>query len=511
MKIQFLVLLASITTFSQTLVLDPTFGNNGIVKSTFTNDIYSFVTSVAIQENGKIITCGYQSSSTMHVRIVMIRYNSDGSIDDSFGTDGIVILSQGEIVPHYNGNMSVKIVNDDQILLVANSRISSTSPDEVLLARYNNDGSLDLDFGNNGIVLIPNTGGVRKIEVQADDKIVITGTFNSRFLKVLRVNPDGSLDETFGINGMVTINFCLTSASNCFSFSTCCKILNDGQILIGGFYNSDINSELLQFAIAKLNANGSLDTNFGQNGMITSNFGDGIQMSNLLVNDQNEIIALGIIHPYDPQGLKIGLAKFDYLGNPIFDFGFEGKVTTQINPLVAYDALQDIVLTNEGKLLGVGFTTTAYATASDSLLVQYTTDGSLDASFGTNGVQTFDLDTETLFEGMRTIDLLPNDKILIGGYIDHQFALVRLVDQNLGVSSTSKANFSIFPNPTKDILNIKNDQEIDAVIISDVLGKRVFEKVENTTQINVSKLQQGIYFMQIQSQGKTFTQKFIKE
>lgn len=91
--------------------------------------------------------------------------------------------------------------------------------------------------------------------------------------------------------------------------------------------------------------------------------------------------------------------------------------------------------------------------------------------------------------------------------------LVKLNPEVLQTESFDKNNVSIFPNPTKQFLNIQNpnNQSLEKVMVFDITGKIIKEEVENLYQINVQDLQKGLYFIQIQWQGKTITQKFIKE
>lgn len=511
MKLQFLVLLASLTTFSQTLVPDPTFGNSGIGRVIFPSG-YSQPTSMQIQTDGKILVCGHTTSNSGH-QVGITRFNQDGSLDENFGTDGIVILDK-DVIP--SDRSYVRIVNDDKIMVVSTSRQTISSYDRFLVAQYNNDGTLDSEFGDNGITLIDGTGYLYGFEVQSDGKLILIGEFYSSGQSdfgIVRLDATGSLDTTFGLDGRTVINFGTIANPTILTtdFPTYCQILNDGKILIGGSTNST-TYQGYEFALAKLDQDGKLDITFGNEGKLITSFGiNNAQLNTVMVNDNDEIFALGAIYGVIDAGAKIGLAKYDQYGNLDVNFGTNGTTITQINMSGTWGFLNQAYITEEGKILGAGFNQVNGFNEVDVVLMQYNPDGTLDDSFGIDGLQIFDFDQDPTFESMTTIVSTTDNKVIMAGILNNNFAVVKLIDGALSTSINVQTNFSVFPNPTKDVLNITNIQKMDAITILDVLGKSIFEKIESTSQIDVSRLQQGLYFIQILSQGKTFTQKFIKE
>jgi uncharacterized delta-60 repeat protein len=234
--------------------LDPTFGAAGAGLVT------SGAGDVLIQPaDGKVLAL---NGSTL------ARYNTNGSLDTSFGSGGI---------SSYGGN-SAALLSDGQILLTGVGVVTSGFN----LERLNSNGSLDTSFGNQGVLAtsFPNTTGETQIVVQPDGKIVLasdgwtvkSGKYYVPYLDLARYNADGSLDTSFGNQGTV-----VTSFSSLFtSYSGGQTVLVDSLLL-------QANGELIVLAngdwphpgypgllMARYNTNGSLDGSFGNQGIVTS-------------------------------------------------------------------------------------------------------------------------------------------------------------------------------------------------------------------------------------------------
>ena len=167
--------------------LDVTFGIGGEVTTDFSggND-YAF--ALALQSDGRIVAAGGTSSG-----FALARYNPDGSLDNGFGSGGKVITA-------YSAGASAVAIQPDGKIVVAGGS---------LLVRYNTDGSFDPTFGSGGKVIQPGFGGFSiSLLLQADKKIVAVGTmFTPGDFALVRYNSDGSLDPGFGSGGIVTTDF----------------------------------------------------------------------------------------------------------------------------------------------------------------------------------------------------------------------------------------------------------------------------------------------------------------
>jgi len=180
--------------------IDISFGVNGKASTDFNNsDDYG--RAIAIQQDGKVVLVGLTASSSGTSDIGIVRYNTDGSLDTTFGQNGKVVSSPS------NGNdegLSIAIQRDGKILVTGSER--STSQKAIFVSRYNTNGSLDSTFGANGSIRTAFTNGyaiAQTISVQLDGKILVGGIAPSSSLNqdfvLVRYNPDGSLDTTFDL------------------------------------------------------------------------------------------------------------------------------------------------------------------------------------------------------------------------------------------------------------------------------------------------------------------------
>jgi uncharacterized delta-60 repeat protein len=223
-----LVLVLSYNSFAQDGSLDLSFGNGGkvITPIGLGQDIGY---SVAIQADGKIVMAG--SSYIVNDDFALSRYNSNGSLDLSFGTSGIVTTSIGSAgdVAH-----SVAIQTDGKIVVAGYSYINNHR--DFALTRYNTNGSLDTSFDTDGKVTTPigsSTDEGYAVAIQADGKIVVAGTtFNGSIFDfaLIRYNSNGSLDLSFDIDGIVT-----THIGSGTSFGYAVAMQADGKIVVAGF------------------------------------------------------------------------------------------------------------------------------------------------------------------------------------------------------------------------------------------------------------------------------------
>ena len=193
--------------------LDASFGQGGKVTTAASNG----ATAVVLQPDGKIVAAG---------RDLLVRYNSNGSLDPSFGSGGRVVQTGfGLFSP------SLVLQSDGKIVAVG----TMSMPGDFALIRYNSDGSLDMTFGSAGIITTDFSGGDDEAyasALQPDGKIVAVGRTTSlqSLFALARYNSDGSLDTTFGTGGRVTTSF----FSNDYSFAGTIAIQPDGKIVAGG-------------------------------------------------------------------------------------------------------------------------------------------------------------------------------------------------------------------------------------------------------------------------------------
>ncbi len=175
--------------------LDPTFGNGGVAMLNL-GDVGAWLSCLAVQTDGKIVAIGATGSGAY--RFAVARFNADGSVDGTFGSGGFVITEIG----YHSMARAGALQPDGKIIAAGHS--TDSGPNRFVVARYNADGSLDASFGSGGIVLTPEGQVITSVALQGDGKIVATGTGSGAFT-VVRYATNGSLDATFGGTGIVTV------------------------------------------------------------------------------------------------------------------------------------------------------------------------------------------------------------------------------------------------------------------------------------------------------------------
>lgn len=407
----------------------PTFlSGNGIV----TTDIGSGDDrgqSIVMQPDGKFLVGG-------HARVngtddfALVRYNADGSLDDSFGTGGVVITSIGA---SHDLGMSISLQSDGKIVLGGVARMPNF--EDFAIARYNSDGSLDTSFGIDGKVttaITSSTDILYSITIQPDGKILAGGqsrTGNSEFA-LTRYNSDGSLDYSFGNSGIVT-----TAISFAPDTARSIALQGDGKILLAGYY---VNSGEIDFAMVRYNTDGLLDVSFGTGGKVVSDIGTGDDYGYSVAVQQDGKILLGGTSTFG-NSYDFSLARYNIDGSYDTSFGFGGIVTTAVD--AGDDWGRSILVQRDGRIVLGGAANNG--SSGDFALVRYNVNGSLDSSFGLGGRVTTAIGTGN-DQGL-SVQLQADGKLVIGGFAtigsSEDFVLVRYnadgsLDTRFNLSST---------------------------------------------------------------------------
>ena len=417
--------------------LDTSFGDLGKVYAVFGENVYSLLNSF-VQTDGKIIVNAYYSVFPSNdLFFELIRFNSDGTLDTTFGTNGKILTNQGvfTLMNPMDGKFLFESVN-----------YLPSGDYEHIIKRYTNNGSIDTTFGTNGAVTYNNGNSPYdlKFALQQDGKILVSGTSyssgsNSQFF-TLRYTVDGSLDNTFGTNGQVITPMQGYVYSN--------FVQSDGKIVVVGMSGG--------LSSVRYNSNGTIDTSYGTNGIAFSSLDNYNQISTVFLQPDNKIL--------------VALSQYNPNQNP-----------------------------------------------SDFKIKRINDDGILDNDFGgDNGI------TTSFYNGYNeafSIGLQSDNKIIIAGTanngINSDFALTRLGNNVLDVEDFNEngVNLIIYPNPAKDILKIitSTEIEIQEYFIYNMLGEIVSRSFENNLVVDVSHFSSGIYNLRIKTDKGTFTKKFIKE
>jgi uncharacterized delta-60 repeat protein len=220
--------------------LDTTFGIAGKVQTTFL-DTQSGVNSIALQTDGKIVLAGWTNNPPNSYDFALIRYNSNGSIDTTFGTNGKVITTINNF--YQDAITKIIIQNDGKIIAAGHN---SAPGGYYTLARYIENGTLDATFGTNGISIDVEGGGDPfDIAQQIDGKIMLAGGFGTDRFSYLRYLNNGQRDNTFPVNGSV-------AGVGLLGYASTVLIQPDNKIVISGSTNSPENT-ILCSTVVRLN------------------------------------------------------------------------------------------------------------------------------------------------------------------------------------------------------------------------------------------------------------------
>ena len=347
--------------------LDTAFGTGGKVITDIGSSTTDVAYAVAVQSDGKIVAAGSSASD-----FALARYSADGSLDTTFSSDGKLTTDFGST----DQALAVAVQSDGKIVM-AGAMFNGTN-DDFALARYSADGALDTTFGTivsgstrSGKVntdFASSEDSARALAVQSDGKIVAAGTSASDFA-LARYNANGTLDTSLSTDGKVTTDIGSSTTDAAYAMA----IQSDGRIVVAGTSNND-------FALARYNADGSLDTSFGTGGKVTTDIDSGNDDANAVaVQPDGKIVAAG--SGVSGGGTRFALARYSADGSLDTSFGTGGKLTTVISTL--NDVANAVAVQSDGKIVVAGRTTSQGGTRF--ALARYNADGSLDTSFGTGG------------------------------------------------------------------------------------------------------------------------------
>jgi uncharacterized delta-60 repeat protein len=312
---------SALTRYNRNGTLDRTFGNGGKVVAALDSG-GDGSTAIAFQPDGKIVTAGSVIHNNFVVAFVTARFNPDGSVDQTFGENGSVQTTFGDSAAEGN---DVVLQADGKIIVVGFSGAGSYSSfNNFVLVRFNPDGNLDQTFGSGGKVKSA-SGVATSAVLQGDGKLLVGGTYDtgsSRGFMLARYNSNGSLDTTFGTFGVVT-----TAIGSGEAFSFGIGLLSDGRIVLAGYSSTTQDHD---FTLACYNSNGTLDQSFGNGGIAATDFSGGTDdIAYALAVQRDDKIVLGGHSGVYPD-FDFALARYTSTGQSDQTFGAGGKVVTAI-------------------------------------------------------------------------------------------------------------------------------------------------------------------------------------
>lgn len=375
----------------------------------------------AVQSDGKVVAVG-ESGLPSAVDLELARFTVSGALDTTFGSGGIVhgpaiagLLGTGSL------GRGVAIQPDGKIVVVGTSTVPDGSATTgILIERFNSNGSVDSSFGTGGAVtsLAGSLGDGNGVAIQPNGQIVATGSANAAGsggtstprVAVVRVNGNGSLDPSFGSGGASVLDF------GSFSTALAVALQSDGKIVIGGSQSPGL--QVQNALIARLTPSGAADPSFGTGGAYAHQYAVGAASSTfdaLAIQSNGSIVAAGSATQGNT-GANAIVARFTTAGTPDGSLGGGGVVAqpsasgTVIGGTIP--GVTGVGLARNGDIIAGG--TVAQAGFSHIAVWAFTPTGALDSGFGTAGTMATSLGATTSGTG-NSLAIGPTGQIVVAG------------------------------------------------------------------------------------------------
>jgi uncharacterized delta-60 repeat protein/uncharacterized repeat protein (TIGR01451 family) len=370
-----------------------------------------------------------------------------GDLDTGFDSDGIVTT---DVAGETDQPFALALQSDGLLVVVGSAQTGGNT--DAALARYNSDGSLDTEFNETGLVTLPigsSTDVASAVQILDDGTILIAGSFLEADADpfLARLNADGTVDTTFGTEGIVT-----TAVSSNVESVGGLGIDSEGRIVIGGFSGGD-------FFAARYTGEGELDSTFSGDGIATTNFEGGSDFGrDMTLQADDKVVVAG--EATIGGNRDFALVRYGTDGELDSTFGGDGRVTTAIGS--ATDTAQAVAIQEDGKIVAAGF---SFSGAQNNFaLVRYNEDGSPDTGFNgdgnADGIITTNFGTNSEAYAVR---IQADGKIVVAGKANQDFAVARY---NSDGSLDNAATFGTNGTVTTDV-GSTSDQAADLAIQSD--------------------------------------------
>ncbi len=530
--------------------VDSSFGINGSVRIAMDSTGIFYTTygnAMAVQQDGKILIAGSNQNSLSNDAFVVVRLNPDGTVDKTFGKNGWAetFISGGTKTDIAD---AIAIAPDGRIVLAGFSIINSSQADKFAVARFNADGSIDSTFGNFGSISfnIPTGDSLsdyaRSVAVQSDGRIILAGSskeyvytkygLNSgttTSMVVVRLNPDGTFDGTFGIGGETRIHY---GNDSLYSDARSVLLLSNGKILVAGNTKQPIDLDNWSyFNVTKLDSDGTIDTTFGTNGtsvvLMSSDSSKIINCHAAALQQDGKIVLAGT-----EDDLQFVLTRINADGSPDTTFGNSAIEEVQVIPQYSFaDFIGTCVaLQTDGKIVEGGY---AYG-LNDFAIARLNSNGTMDTTFGSSGWTLAGIEgTNQSDNEMYAITITQDGKILTAGYSEdsqnnYAFCAARFLSSSAttAVARTkySPVKFRLsqnYPNPFNPSTTINFSIAKSGLVslkVYNILGELVrtlVNKFENGGEHKIVfdadnyGLASGVYFYRLKENNFIKTDKMV--
>ena len=486
--------------FAQDGSKDLTFGTNGFATIPITGDASGG--GIEMLSNGKFLSFTIIVDNGDQYLPTVRRFNADGSVDATFGTNGVYTIAQGAnaINPGY------KFTVDGQNRPIVVSQIGSNnvSNDFITIHRLLEDGGLDYTFGTSGVETVnyPYYSRLIGVLVRPNGKILLVAeSYYDDYLMLTQFNDDGTNDPSFGVAGTIVHNFGFELRPRVLDLT----LQADGKILLCG------DADLIwgePMAIVRFQADGYMDNTFDSDGIkYLLVGGNGDHASSIHAYPNGKILVSGGSRSAT-NDMRGALAAFNEDGSTFSMFSSGSTVL--------YDpgSFNSMVVQPDGKILVTGGTAGIYT------VYRYNADGTLDPTFDDDGKAHENSPAGTGISP-HSLALAQDGGVIVGAeqgpHAETNIEFLKLNNAlTVSITETNTVDFNIYPNPTSEalIVNLAELKGNNASIrVIDALGKEVISTSDvtgNNTTLDVNHLVKGTYFGTITSGSESGSFQFIK-
>jgi uncharacterized delta-60 repeat protein len=485
--------------------LDVGFAANGFVTLGEPSSRNDEARSLLIRPDGKILVVGKVSSlSGQDNDIVISQVMSDGVLDNAFGQNGVVVTNLGGTS---DIGQDLLFTENQTIMIAAGSNQSGVF--ESTLLRYDQFGVLDPTFGVNGASYVNIAGaesGLFSLASTENGKFFGGGSVGSD-IYVAKFNSDGSFDNGFANSGVQQ-----ASLSAVDGVAGRIKVLNGGKLM--ALTNGSEIGESLDAYIWRMNDDGSWDDSFNGIGWHNLSLSDGADAGyDLEVLGDGRVIVSGAA--FNVSDMAFEMVVLRLLSDGTYDntFGVNGEVRFDIG--LGSDFAYSLVLQPDGKIIIGG---SANDGNDDNFcIIRINEDGSLDPSFGNNGVVITEISAG--YDAIADMELQSDGKLVVGGTarVGNNDDIV-LARYHTGLNTSvvevaDRAEISVYPNPATDLISISAKVKLQRIELIDALGRSVLFQGANALQIqiDISSLPNGIYLLRATDGERMFAKQVVKE
>ncbi|MBX7182282.1 MAG: T9SS type A sorting domain-containing protein [Bacteroidia bacterium] len=485
--------------------VDSSFATSGIFYKDF--GAQDNLTTVLVQPDGKIVSAGTALTPAFSGQLLLIRQNADGSLDNTFNDTGSVTFT------NFQESYAYALANEaNQQLLVAGTSADPNYAFSGLVAKLNANGNLVPEFGTGGWVNYRFNGDTYfySMKVLQNHQILLAGTaidtaYNNVPI-VVRLNENGSLDSTFGVNGVASVP--VNELDNRFNKLV---VHPDGSIFAAGHFGNPITIDGqtdFDILVAKFTPSGQPDSSFSGDGILIDRVSNDYldDIFGLALTDNGSVIIAGYTTKND---FSYDAILLQYDENGVLDNSFATNGLYRFDA-GAQDVFSDVLIQDDGSIVAVGTSGGFFFDNRDFLVIRLKDNGNTDSQFGVDGVVTTEI--MGFMDEANAVCLDSDGKLIVAGKTNNgdqnDACVVRYWGQgdDTGVDLPLEHRLNLYPNPVHpgQPIQIQSNAKFSQFEISDARGTLVYSKNlslgSGSMTFQLPTLHSGLYFVKIDNQ-----------